>query len=522
MAKKGINAWRQRQKSHDKHRKYQNSQRGQNTHALIISHSGLYFRNGRGSFGFMKNFKFRMMVVSCLAVCFLSSISYKVHRAFAESMDDVKDSLPELYIKAINPGYTVDGVGNVGEMIEIGKNSADEMISLAGATVGYTNSSGNYSIIFEFPENSWITGESILLRLASSPESELASINYSKTLAFKGGLDLRINDDVVDEVCWTSKTGCYKEFKSSSPTTLVRDEETGEFEHLFEYEPVFDEESYYVEILQEEEGFGRIASQCKGLEFSEVLSFYETSKSEQFIELHNASAEQIPLDGCKLKYKNKYYSLHGVVGPDLYYVYVPEEFSLTKNPVNENLIELIDVDGETIDELRYPNGQKKGTAYALIGYDDKGEKIWKVTYAPTPGEANNYQEFKSCEEGKVINAATGNCVKVASTKKKVCASGQYLNILTGRCKKIVTSTEKVCKKGYYLNPATGRCKKIVENKGADYGIKPETYEENSSFIALYAVLGVAIAGLLYVFYEYRREIWRWIKRMLTPFCRASR
>ena len=50
--------------------------------------------------------------------------------------------LPELFIKAINPGYTIDGVSNVGEMIEIKKNSV-ESVSLAGATVGYTNAVGN-------------------------------------------------------------------------------------------------------------------------------------------------------------------------------------------------------------------------------------------------------------------------------------------------------------------------------------------------------------------------------------------
>ena len=100
------------------------------------------------------------------------------------------DVLPELYIKAVNPGYTVDGVGNVGEFIEISRKPSDSSLSLAGTAVSYTNSSGNSSIIFQFPENSWMTGETLLLRLASSPGAELAAANYTKTLAFKAGIGM--------------------------------------------------------------------------------------------------------------------------------------------------------------------------------------------------------------------------------------------------------------------------------------------------------------------------------------------
>ena len=117
-----------------------------------------------------------------------------------------------------------------------------------------------------------------------------------------------------------------------------------------------------------------------------------------------------------------------------------------------------------------------------------------MTYAPTPGAPNNYQEFKTCEEGKVINTATGNCVKATSVTEKVCKEGYYLNILTGRCKKVESTTEKTCKEGYYLNPETNRCRKIQDNTGADYSLEPENYEESSSFVALYAVLGVLGAG----------------------------
>lgn len=430
--------------------------------------------------------------------------------------DEINSKIPELYIKAVNPGYTVDGKSNVGEMIEIARKNADTPISLAGAIVGYTNSSGNYTVLVEFPENSWMTGETLLLRLASSPDNELAAMNYTKTLAFKGGIDLKINGEVVDEVCWTGKDECASEFKSASPTTLVRNLDTGDFEHIVEYEPIYDPESYFIEELKEEEGYG-IVSQCKGIQFSEILSYYETLKTEQFIEFYNSSSEQILLDGCKIRYKNKDYNLSGIVKPEGYFVYYSNDFSLTKNPTNSNELELIDTDGSVIDKLIYPNGQRKGTTYAFIGYDANGEEIWRTTYAPTPGEPNNYQEFRTCEAGKVINEETGNCVKATSVKEKVCKEGYYLNILTGRCNKIKTSTttEKTCKEGYYLNPETNRCKKIKENTGANYSLEPENYEEQSSFIAVYAVVGVLLLGVGYLIYEFRHEIlklWRKVFR----------
>jgi hypothetical protein len=89
-----------------------------------------------------------------------------------------------------------------------------------------------------------------------------------------------------------------------------------------------------------------------------------------------------------------------------------------------------------------------------------------------------------------------------------------LNILTGRCKKVEVTSEKTCKDGYYLNPETGRCRKIVENKSADYGIEPEKFEERSSFVALYTVIGVVVAGGMYLIYEFRHQIGKAWRRVI--------
>lgn len=249
--------------------------------------------------------------------------------------------------------------------------------------------------------------------------------------------------------------------------------------------------------------------------FSELLSYYETFQSEQFVELYNNGVESVVLDGCYIKYKNKKYPLEGMVKAEGYFVRYLTDFKLTKNPTTSNVLELVDADGVVLDKLEYFNGQRKGTSYALIGYDGDGVEIWKVTYAPTPGEPNNYQEYRTCEVGKVINEATGNCVKVTSLAEKICGEGKYLNILTGRCRKIAddAGTLKECKEGYYRSEETGRCRKITENNGADYALVPETYKEESSFTALYLVLGVVLAGLLYVGYEFRYEILRFFRKV---------
>lgn len=437
----------------------------------------------------------------------------------------INETIPDIYIKAINPGYTIDGKSNVGEMIEIARKNSDEMMSLADITISYTNASGEQTLV-EFSEYSYMVGETLLLRLASSPGSELANLTYkvkgtsSGLTQSSGPVVLEKGGEAMDAVCWVDgQEGCYRKFKSGSGESLVRNLENGEFEFITLYEPAYNPEGYYVEVV--DEGMGEVTgpSQCKGLEFSEIMSYYETSKSEQFIELYNHGSEQILLDGCKVRYKNKNHVLSGVVKPEGYFVYYPEKegFGLTKNPVNSNKLELIDTDGAILDVLEYPNGQRKGTSYALIGYDEKGKEVWRVTYAPTPGAANNYQEYKTCEEGKVLNKETGNCVKVTAVKTKICKDGYYLNPLTGRCKKIQTASEKTCKEGYYLNPETGRCRKIKENNGADYNVEPENYEEESSFVAIYAVLGVVLLALIYLGYEFRREILKFFGRVFRRF-----
>lgn len=442
-----------------------------------------------------------------------------------EEPPEISEKIPEIYLKAISPGYKgEEGTGKVGEMIVIARKHADAPLSLAGATVGYTNTSGNTSVILEFPENSWMIGETLLLRYKNAPEGEQSNAVYNKTLAASsGGVELSIGGEVVDRVCWTGKDTCAKPFNGANAhTTLVRNLETGEWENLPEekYEVKFDAEAYHVEGEPAADGDESDApaavgpSKCRGVQFSEILTYYENSKEEQFVELYNTRSEDVDLGGCQVRYKNKNYSLTGRVAADGYFAYYPEGFSLTKNPSTSNELQLIDANTETLDSLIYRKGQRKGTSYAMIGYDSAGEELWKITYDPTPGEPNNYREFRSCESGKVLNESTGNCVKVTSVKTTTCKAGYYLNVLTGRCNKVKTASAPAeCKAGYYRDPTTNRCRKIKENNGADYSLEPQEYNEQSNFIALYAVLGVAGVGAVYLVYEFRHEIGRGFRKV---------
>lgn len=417
----------------------------------------------------------------------------------------------QLIIKAVNPGYTVDKLSNVGELIEL-QNLADATISLAGLSVRYTNGSGKVITIHTFPEGALMTGEFLLMRYAKSPDAIQSELTYSSSLAMAAGpLELVHEDEVLDRVCWTGKDNCEKPFKSSSPTTLVRNLSTGGFEHLSEYEPHFDPDFpslYLPEPEPDQDEQVALPPKCRGLEFSEILTYYSEDASEQFVELYNPTPKDIDIDGCQIGYKNKTYPLSGIIPASGYLAYYPSSaFSFTKNPTTNNSVSLIDADGEVIDELVYSHGQKKSTSYALF-YDTNGVANWSITYDPTPGSTNNSQKFRTCPAGKVLNPLTGNCVNLTTSTTTECPAGKYRNPLTGRCKNIEdsTSTLKECAEGYERNPTTNRCRKITKpNEGADYALVPTTSSSGTTFVAFGIVILIISLGAIYIALQFRHE-----------------
>jgi len=437
----------------------------------------------------------------------------------------------DLIIKAVNPGYTLNSTRDVGELIELQKLTDNPRFSLAGYGLRYTNSSGNNALLLDFSEGSFMTGETLLMRLARSPDSDRADATYMTTIAMSAGqLELLHHDTVVDRICWGSGEDCAASFKSTQPTTLLRDLTTGDFAHVADYEPNFDPLHPSLELPpapdhpsggDTPDSTTEATAHCYDLEFSEILSYYANNKSEQFVELYNPSDKTVILNQCALRYKKKTYYLTGEIAADGYYAYYPTQQSagpnLTKNPNSSNTLELVDANGTIVDSLVYNHGQKKSTSYARF-YTNGGE-VWDLTYAPTPGSANTYQEFRTCPSGKTINPDTGNCVNItgSSSKATSCPEGKYLNPLTGRCKKIAdnSGTPKPCAEGYERNPETKRCRKIKsDNNGADYALVPNTYSDKSTFIAAGAVILVVSLGLVYIILQFRREIARTTRKVI--------
>lgn len=430
-----------------------------------------------------------------------------------------------LIIRALNPGYTINGDSNAGEFIEL-VNLTGAPISLAGFSLTYTNSSGNITPLIEFPEGSVLTGENLLMRYYNSPEATLSDLTYTTQLALDTGpLELRYNGEIVDTICWTGKSPCLPKFNSKSPTSIVRDLETDEFSHIINYRPVFVPGRTTLilpaPVVDDETGNTTGGqAKCRALEFTEIYTYYETAQSEQFIELYNPSDSTITLDGCAVRYKNKTYGLSGSIAPESYFSFYPgEQFSLTKNPTKSNQVDLIDADGQVVDELIYPHGQKKSASYAKF-FDASGAESWHITYSRTPTAFNQYQEFRTCPVGKVINPLTGNCINATSisdSSANACPAGKYRNPLTGRCKNIESSSSelKPCAEGYERNPETNRCRKIAStNDGASYALVPDTGETSTTtFVAFGVVIAVVLAGVIYISLQYRREIMRAFRKI---------
>ncbi|MBQ3469398.1 lamin tail domain-containing protein [Candidatus Saccharibacteria bacterium] len=448
---------------------------------------------------------------------------------------------PGIAIRAINPGYTTDAGKNSGELIEL-INLSGATVDLSGIEIIYSSSSGKSTTLYQFPSGSKFIGESILLRYKSAPEATDGNqdLLYDTSIAMSGSLALVFNDKTISSVCWSGGTSCLPVFsttvKSRSYTTIIRDPDTGKYLHVAGYTLTYNSSAsglYLPSVISEDQDSTppdpdtssptlSLDVQCLGLTFTEILSYYDADASEQFIELYNSGDSPVELHTCTLRYKSKTYPLVSTpttLAPSEYFVLRPS-FRLTKNPTTANTLELFDTNSELIAKLILPHGQKKSASYALIDYNLDGTENWKVTYMPTPGAINVYQEYQTCPVGKIINTATGNCVKAAtiSSTIKDCPAGKYRNPLTGRCKSIASSASEStpCKEGYERNHDTNRCRKIRTGLNAEYPTVPVTgVEEKSTFIAFWAIGGVIILGGGYIIFQFRREIRYAFRQFLT-------
>ena len=162
-----------------------------------------------------------------------------------------------------------------------------------------------------------------------------------------------------------------------------------------------------------------------------------------------------------------------------------------------------------------------------------------TTYNPETGEATT---VKICNDGYFLNTETNRCNKqktesstVSESSIKTCPEGKFLNPKTNRCKnlqeidesttgKTITTynpktgeatIEKICNDGYELDEDSNRCKKIKKNDGEKYNIEVPNLGEDSKndFMAIGSIILILSLGLVFVIFQYRHEIMKFIKSL---------
>ena len=440
--------------------------------------------------------------------------------AMAEELDTDESSpydntatteLPPLYFYAVNVGYKDDVSAQNYDFFELRKTTGEDL-SLEKYQIIYTNSSSNASEPISFEEGVKLRGDSLVFGFSKSPQYVDSASEYLYTFSSSGlastagKLSLYFEDELTDEICW-GKLSCDKQIAKFVTTA------DGNYSYVFD-ESELKPEKYYPEIVEDalwkEEPENHPGNYCQNLRINEIYSYYESSVSEQFVELYN-SGEACSLEGLHLRYKGKSYALSGDLTQGDYFVYQDDSFVLTKDPSSQNILEIVTAENEILDSVAHSHGQKSGLSYNLINNE------WKLSYARTPGEKNIYQEFRTCPEGKEINPDTGNCINSEELTETVCPEGKYLNPDTGRCKNIESDPALTeCAEGYERNPETNRCRKIQTTDASEYAVKTaaETSYSAPKRFAAYGLLALAVvAGMGYLIFQFRSEIGRFFRKL---------
>jgi hypothetical protein len=125
-----------------------------------------------------------------------------------------------------------------------------------------------------------------------------------------------------------------------------------------------------------------------------------------------------------------------------------------------------------------------------------------------------------CEEGKERNPVTNRCRSVATTTSASltpCGEGEERNPSTNRCRKVASSSGSLtpCQLGYERNPETNRCRKAT-GVGALSSPAAVAMESSGGSVLKNALIVTAGLGALgYGFYEWRSEIGRAARRVVT-------
>jgi hypothetical protein len=201
---------------------------------------------------------------------------------------------------------------------------------------------------------------------------------------------------------------------------------------------------------------------CAGVTISEVFPNPAGADSgNEFIELHNTTPADIPLEGCVLQLNDSSYTFaaEAQLPAGTHQIITDTELGFTLPNSAGGLVRLLDGNGAEVTAVTYPANMPDNVSWALL---DGG---WQLTYLPTPSASNQAQPFAPCPSGQIRNEETGRCAAttVPDDGPKPCKEGYVRNVETNRCRKIAQAddTRKPCKTGQIRNPATNRCRSVA-------------------------------------------------------------
>lgn len=284
---------------------------------------------------------------------------------------------------------------------------------------------------------------------------------------------------------------------------------------------------------------GQPVNECSGLRLSEIGA----NLSAQFIELYNVSDQAMNLRGCQLQ-TNRSAEVSYIFGEQQL---APGEFvavniadtKLNLTKTTTGTVYVLSSDGQTEVDARSYENLSENTSYALVG------GVWRQTFVTTPGTANIYEPYVPCQAGYERNLDTGRCNKIpvpntpapcdideyrspdtgrcrkltsaASSSLTPCKEGQYRSPETNRCRSLATASAelKPCAAGQERNLETNRCRKVAQGDGnAEFSIV-ETPNSSDQILSWLAIAGVGAASLGYAGWEWRREVWGGVGKLLA-------
>ncbi len=213
---------------------------------------------------------------------------------------------------------------------------------------------------------------------------------------------------------------------------------------------------------------------CEKAVVSEILpnpSGVDTGN--EYIELHNPTADSIALQGCELSVtgatKIFAFAETDVLEPGEYKAFYDNKTELTLP--NSAGGELVVASAQAEYAYTYPANMKDDEAWAIIGSN------WQATDNPTPHAPNEPMSIKEevqeeeegvlapCPAGKYRNPDTNRCRTLESSDDGLgpCAEGQERNPETNRCRSIVATLASLipCRDGQERNPSTNRCRNVI-------------------------------------------------------------